>query len=154
MGAGKTTVGKLLAKRLGRSFADLDDAVEAAAGKPIARIFAEDGEAAFRAAELAALPGLLDGDGVVAVGGGTPVSDVAWGMIRERALSVWLDAPADVLWSRVEGRAGRPLAAAEDGFRRRLDDRLPRYSEADLRVAAAPGDPESVAAEVATRCAG
>lgn len=149
MGSGKTSVGRRVAALTGAPFTDLDDLVVAAQGREVAEIFAADGEAAFRAAEAAALPAAIQAGGVLALGGGTPMDDAGWRLIKGRALSVFLAAPLDVLLVRIEAGAGRPLAArGHDEMARLLESRLPRYREADHTVDAAR-PPEDVAAEVA-----
>jgi shikimate kinase len=114
MGSGKSTVGRLLAAALRYCFFDVDALVEAAAGKPVARIFAEDGEEAFRAAETAALAELAAyRDCVIATGGGAPCSGVNWGHMAG-GVSVWLNGPPELLARRVlgqDGGASRPLLA-------------------------------------------
>jgi shikimate kinase len=137
-GSGKSTVGRLLAERLGRRFVDTDDVIVARAGKPIPRVFAEDGEVAFRAVESAAVDEVLAGEpAVIATGGGAPVDPINRGKLWEGNLAVWLDAPVDVLVRRV-GRAGngRPLLAGDAAGRlaalRAVREAI--YSTAHLRL--------------------
>jgi|GEM_PF-116314 len=130
MGSGKSTVGKMLAERLGCTFADLDEAVEQAAGKSVRQIFAEDGERAFRKLEVSTLrrmiqnPAGLGGKGaertgakpaglVLALGGGTVMQPEAGKLLEGRCLCVYLKASADTLTERLEGAgaAARPLLA-------------------------------------------
>lgn len=149
MGSGKSTVGRLVAERAGARFLDLDAMIELAFGDSIARVFQRDGEQVFRRKEAELLPKAIASAGVIALGGGSPVFGPNWEVIRERALSVWLDAPFEVLWDRVANGESRPLlrgrgmAEAERIFR----SRLPRYAEADHRVDASQ-PPDQVAAEV------
>jgi shikimate kinase len=149
MGAGKTTVGRLVADGCGAAFEDLDTAVEAAAGLTVAELFQREGEPAFRRLEAEGLPALLRPDTVVALGGGAPLQDALWKLVKAEAFSVFLDAPFPVLWARIAGGAGRPLAAGSDAaaMERLLAGRRPRYLEADRTVA---GDRPAgeVAAEV------
>jgi shikimate kinase len=121
MGAGKSTVGALLAERLGRSFVDVDDLVEATAGRPVPEIFATDGEDAFRALERAALADACASPAplVIATGGGA-MADADNRRVASRcATVVWLQAEPGALAARVggsdgDGAASRPLLASAD----------------------------------------
>jgi shikimate kinase len=150
MASGKSSVGSLVAARTGAPFRDLDGMIEARCGETIAAIFARAGEAAFRAIEARVLPEALEPGAVAALGGGTPLQDRNWSLIRERAVTVWLDVPLPVLLARAgpSGRA-RPLLAGRDEAQPRelLEARLPRYRESDHRVDGC-GRPEDVAEEV------
>ena len=155
MGSGKSTVGRLLAERLGVPFADADDEIERATGRTIPDIFERDGEPAFRELEAAAIARLLDGDaGVLALGGGALRGQTAT-LVGERCTVVWLDVPADTAWQRVEPEsAHRPLARDERAFRALHAERRAGYAAAcDVQVDATPA-PEVVAAsiQVAPRC--
>jgi shikimate kinase/3-dehydroquinate synthase len=114
MGAGKTTAAHAVGG------IDSDDLIEAAAGKPIAEIFRDDGEAAFRAHEEDAI--------VVALGGGAITSPKVRDALRERATVVWLDVDVDTCWERVRG-SDRPLAQDEAEFRRLYDERRALYAD-------------------------
>src|SRR4051794_3988562 len=114
-GSGKTTVGPLLAARLGSRFVDLDAVVVTVSGQDVAQIFASEGEAGFRRRELAALSDLVAaGDPVVvATGGGLVTTPEARDLLRGLTC-VWLDAPVETLLTRLHGEAaGRPLLAAD-----------------------------------------
>jgi shikimate kinase len=126
MGAGKSTVARALAARLGRQVVSTDAMLEARFGKPIARIFAEDGEPAFRAAERAIIE-RLDGGLVVDLGGGA-FCDPASAARRV----VFLDVSAAEAARRLAGGRGRPLAATWEALHA---ERLPRYRRAHLTVA-------------------
>ena len=99
MSSGKTKVGRMVAERSGRPFMDIDDEIVDRTGKPIPRIFAEDGEAAFRKweAEEVARAAALDGRMVVATGGGVILDPENRRLMRENGLVVWLDPPLSSL---------------------------------------------------------
>ncbi len=156
MGSGKTTVGRVLADRLGVPFADVDLVIAREAGRSVTEIFASEGEAGFRARERAAVTRLLEGGAsVIALGGGA-VSDLATRrMLVERAFLVTLDAPVAVLVARLgaDGIARRPLLAGKDPegrLRAILDVRAEAYAEAHLRVATAERAPDSIVDEIVT----
>jgi shikimate kinase/3-dehydroquinate synthase len=114
MAAGKTTVGRRLAERLGLPFVDADAMVEERAGTSIPAIFAARGETGFRALELEVVRELLDGeDAVVALGGGAPESPATRAALR-RATTVFLDVGFEEAMARLGDGAGRPMLAAED----------------------------------------
>ena len=114
MGAGKTTVGRLLAAKLGLPFADSDQVIEQRAGRPIPRIFADDGEPAFRELEHQAIAGLLAGpDTVLALGGGA-ASHPATQSLLAAVPVVYLRVGYDEAMSRVGGDRGRPMLARPD----------------------------------------
>ena len=114
MGAGKTTVGRLMAAKLGLPFADSDHVIEEQAGRPIPRIFAEDGEPAFRDLEHAAIAGLLGGpDTVLALGGGA-ASHPATRSLLAAVPVVYLRVGFAEAMSRVGGDKGRPMLARPD----------------------------------------
>ena len=149
MGSGKSLVGALAAERAGAAFVDLDRAVEARAGMPVAEIFAARGEAGFRSLERELLPTALRPETVVALGGGVVIDDDNWALIRDRALSVYLEAPFAALWARVEGDAGRPLLANRSAaeVEQLFERRRRRYEQAAHRVDATRS-PGEVAAEL------
>jgi shikimate kinase len=146
MGSGKTTVGRLVAERLGSGFADTDEEVESFAGISVPEMFERDGEAAFRRAETEALETLLarSGSRVVAVGGGAVLSEANREAIRRQATVIWLRATVGTLTDRVGSGEGRPLLVSrtEAGSGRQWarleelnDERCPLYETmADLVV--------------------
>lgn len=135
MGAGKSAVGAAVAARTGAAFIDLDQRIEAAAGMPVARVFAERGEAAFRDLEADQLALALAPGAVLALGGGAPLRDASWVMLRQRAITIHLDAPFEVLWARTGADPARPLLAGGEGAARRLyEARRGRYAAADHSV--------------------
>lgn len=149
MGSGKSTVGRLLARRLLWNFLDLDGVVERHEGRSVARIFAEEGEAAFRAAEHFVLRQVVGkGSTVVALGGGTLLDDRNLALCREHALIVWLRSPLEVLEERcADDTDDRPLWGGREALERRYRERLPGYEAAQIVVDAA-GEPETVAAAI------
>ncbi len=138
MGAGKSTVGKRLATILGRTFRDSDHEIEMAAGLSVADIFAIHGEAEFRRGEKRVLERLLLAPPhVLATGGGAYLDPDTRALMRERAVTVWLNADLETLWKRVQKRDGRPLLKAEDPrtvLARLQAERDPIYAQADLAV--------------------
>jgi shikimate kinase len=133
MGAGKTIVGALVAQRAQAPFHDLDLMIEDRAGMAIADIFATRSEAAFRKMESDLLPKALERGAVVALGGGTPIDDGNWKVIRERATTVYLQASFDIMWVRINDYGERPLAASlsRPALETLLEERRPRYQQAD-----------------------
>ena len=138
MGAGKTSVGRRLAEKLGIAFVDADHEIEAAAGQPIKDIFAEHGEAYFREGERRVIQRLLgNGAQVLATGGGAYMNDETRARIKAEGVSVWLRAPLPLLMKRVAKRQDRPLLQTEDPeavMRALMDKRYPVYALADVTV--------------------
>lgn len=157
MGAGKTSVGEALAGQLGWRFIDLDQRIEAQAGKRIADIFRDLGEGEFRRAEkdeLQCVIAELDGGGVVvALGGGAFVQPENAGLLAAcAAWCVFLDAPVEELWQRAQAAQGeRPLALSENHFRQLYAARRPRYMEADYCVQTLGRTVAEVVADIAAR---
>ena len=115
MGAGKTTIGRRLAKALGLRFIDADDAIAAAAGVSIEEIFATHGESDFRRGERRVIARLLDAQPhVLATGGGAFIDARTRAVMKEKAISIWLKAPLEVLMKRVSKRDHRPLLKEDD----------------------------------------
>jgi shikimate kinase len=138
MGAGKSSVGRRLAGRLGLSFIDADAEIEAAAGMSIPDIFQIHGEPAFRSGEARVIARLLQGGPqVLATGGGAFMNPHTRAAISARGVSVWLRADFDVLMRRIKRRQDRPMLKTDDPpatLKRLMDERYPVYAEADVTV--------------------
>jgi shikimate kinase len=143
MGAGKSTVGRRLARRLGLGFVDSDDAIEDAAGYSAAELFDRFGDADFRDGERRLVARLIDGTvRVIATGGGAYVDPVTRKLLNERAITVWLDAPVDILAERTGRRNTRPLLRKGNraGTLEKLAmERGPAYAEAHIHVRSGEG---------------
>lgn len=143
MGAGKSTVGRRLANKLGRPFVDSDDEIEKAAGLSVSDIFALHGEEEFRRVERKVLQRLLDGPPqVLATGGGAYLNDVTRDLLRKHAITIWLNADLETLWKRVSRRNHRPLLRRPDAkevLSNLFDERRPIYELADLTVPSVDG---------------
>lgn len=135
MGSGKTTVGRRLAELLGWQFVDLDAEIEARAGAPIRDLFRDRGEPHFRRLEREELGKVSARRHVVAaLGGGAFCSSQNQAIVRTTGRSVWLDAPAEVLYARCSGDEARPLFTTREAMEALLDERRAMYEQADLRV--------------------
>ena len=138
MGAGKSTVGRRLAMRLGLPFVDADSEIETAAGMTITEIFDTFGEPYFRDGERRVIARLIDGTPkVIATGGGAFINDDTRALILDQALAVWLDAQPHVLADRVARRDTRPLLRGRDPHDVLSDlaaKRNPYYAMAPIRV--------------------
>ncbi len=148
MGAGKSSIGRRLAARLGMPFVDSDIEIEKAAGMAIPDIFARHGEGHFREGERKVIGRLLDGPPVVlATGGGAFMNAETRARIKASALSIWLDAELDVLLRRCLKRSNRPLLREGDPretLARLKRDRDPIYAEADHSIHSGDGPHELV----------
>ena len=164
MGAGKTTVGRLLATRLGWDFADSDHLLEAETGQTIAALFEIHGEPAFRDLEAAAIRQSLTGDHLVlALGGGALERPETRDLLASlpNAVLIFLDAPLDLLVSRCSGQPNapvRPVLADRARLQERWTARLPWYRQAHLTVNTEGCGPDEVARRIfdaiADRCRG
>jgi shikimate kinase len=160
MASGKSAVAAALGPRLGLPVVDLDALVVAREGRSIPELFAERGEAGFRAAEARALAAVAQGaPSVVATGGGAPLAAANVAQMRAAGVTVWLDTAIEVCIARIEadGIDGRPLAAGPDRAARRARlagthaSRLGHYTAAaDLRVDPDGEDPQATAARIAS----
>jgi shikimate kinase len=141
MGAGKTSAGQELARRLHWEFVDLDQMIQQRQQRTVAEIFASEGEGAFREYEAAVLNDVLAASSkprVVALGGGAFSQPENFRRIREsQARVAWLETPASTLWERCRHQTGaplRPLLQNESDFRRLLETRLADYRRADVVI--------------------
>lgn len=143
MGVGKSTVGRRLAKRLGLSFVDSDAAIEDAAGLSPAEVFEKYGEHDFRDGERRLVARLIEGDvRVIATGGGAYVDARTRELLNSRAITVWLDAPVEILTertsrrdTRVQLRKGDPKETLE----RLANERRQSYEQAHIHVKSGTG---------------
>jgi shikimate kinase len=143
MGVGKSTVGRRLARRLGLSFVDTDEEIEDAAGYPAAEIFERYGEQDFRDGERRLVARLIQGDvRVIATGGGAYVDPRTRQLLNERAITVWLDAPVEILAERTSRRDTRAQLRNGDPkavLQRLADERRTSYEEAHIHVKSGDG---------------
>ena len=143
MGAGKSTVGRRLARRLGLPFVDSDSEIEDAAGLSAAEVYEKFGEKDFRDGERRLVARLVEGAvRVIATGGGAYVDPSTRQLLNERAITIWLDAPVEILTERTGRRDTRPLLRNNDrkGTLERLaEERGPAYSEAHIHVKSGNG---------------
>ena len=152
MGAGKTTVGRRLANRLGRRFIDSDEEVEKAAGMSIEDIFKLHGESDFRAGEVKVIARLLrEADIVLGTGGGAFINPDTRALVKASALSVWIKADFELLFARVSRRSNRPLLKTvnpRETLRGLMTERYPVYAEADVTIVSRDVPQDQVASEV------
>jgi shikimate kinase len=156
MGAGKTSVGRILAQRLGWTFCDLDERIEAQQNCTIAEVFRRFGEKEFRDLEAVELARLIQelrtsNGAVVALGGGTILRDENQAQITNQpGVLIFLDAPIEELWSRAKsGGRERPLAGTKNQFQQLYESRRQRYMEADLQVSTSGKRVDEVAEQIA-----
>ncbi len=153
-GAGKSAVGKRVARGLGWSFVELDKEIEREAGMSLAELFALHGEAHYRTLERRVLMTLLGraDPAVIATGGGVVTHDESWGLLRSRALTVWLKATPQEHWDRVLAQGDvRPMhqrARARAELEALYAARAPLYAAADLVVDTSALDVDASAARI------
>jgi shikimate kinase len=148
MGAGKSSIGRRLAGRLGIPFVDADMEIETAAGMTIPEIFDKHGEPYFRAGEARVIARLLDnGPQVLATGGGCVMDAQTRALIGEKGISIWLKADIDVLLKRTKRRNDRPLA---EKIRDLLPARELLYAQADIVVQSRDEPHDTIIEEIMT----
>ena len=155
MAAGKSTAGRIVAERLGWSFADLDSEIEKRAGSTIAALFRDHGEAAFREIERDLTPALVRRhDSVLATGGGWAAQSGTIEALPDTAVAVWLDvSPEEAVRRATAEGTPRPLLDADDPLaaaRTLLARRKPYYEKADLRIAVDGRSPQDTADDIVT----
>ena len=152
MGAGKSTVGRRLARRLGLPFVDSDEEIEEAAGASTAELFERYGEQDFRDGERRLVARLIDGTvRVIATGGGAFIDPRTRQLLNERAITIWLDAPIDVLAERTSRRDNRPLLRQgnrSETLTRLSEQRGPMYQEAHIHIRSGTGAHREVVDEI------
>jgi shikimate kinase len=155
MASGKTTIGKLLAERLGWHFADIDDDIEAREQRSIPEIFDTLGEPAFRAMESEAIAERVRDVSrgrpmVVAVGGGAAAQPGNFELLEDHGVTIWLSCPYDVVARRVTQNSRRPLARDMNRFEELYQTRREAYSRADVHIEIESDDP-NIAVEAICR---
>jgi len=152
MGSGKSSVGRVLAKRLSCPFIDLDSEIVASAGRSINDIFSQDGEQAFRILETTCLEQALHGGrAVIATGGGAVISGENRRLMRTSGIVVNLDVSMSQVLLRLDGATDRPLFCGSDAANRvksLMDDRKQFYADADIRIDTDGKSVEDVSAEI------
>jgi len=157
MGAGKSSVGRILARRLGRCFVETDDMITAHEGRPIPEIFTSQGEAYFRALEedMVRLLALKRGD-VIATGGGLPCREGRPEALRAIGTVVWLGGDFETLYERARRGGDRPMlkGRTREEIAALYEDRKRFYAQADVTVDTSGLTPDQVAGRVAAELAG
>jgi len=162
MGAGKSSVGRALGRRLNWLFEDLDDRIEQREGRRVAEIFRDSGESAFRRAEHLALEQALEQlqggvPRIIALGGGAFIQPSIAELLETSGVpTVFLDASVEELWQRccrqaAESRTERPLLKDLDQFRRLYDSRRQSYLKASLKIQTGNRSVDAIAAEIAEK---
>jgi shikimate kinase len=153
MASGKTTIGRMLADELGWSFADVDHDIEAAKGASIVTIFDTHGEEVFRGLEQDAVRKRVSEvergkPMVVALGGGSFVSEASRDLLTCNGVTIWLDCPYSTVCDRVAGFTHRPLARDPEKFKELYETRRDFYDKAEFRVGIDTDDPVVVVASI------
>lgn len=153
MGCGKSTVASALADELGWSFFDLDREIEKAAGESITDLFDNKGEAAFRALETEALKKRVFNvrtgrPQVIALGGGAFTIEENFALASNHGVTIWLDAPLEVIKPRIAAETHRPLARDPERFEALYEVRRDSYARADYRIETFDLDPAAIVARI------
>lgn len=150
MGTGKSSVGTLLAQKMGWPFVDLDTIIEAGQGATIREIFERAGEAFFRQIEHAALVEVSKKEpAVIALGGGTFAQKPNFDLIRQgRGVTIWLDCSIEELWQRCSAMDNRPLFRDRESFSQLYEHRLPYYRQSEFKILTGGRSPEEIVQEI------
>lgn len=155
MGAGKTTVGRLLARKLGWRYCDADKVIETKAGKTVSEIFSSHGELHFRDLESETLYSLAGKTKqVIATGGGAVMREENREAMKKGGVTIYLKAPMSVIWERVRHSKTRPLLNVDnpyDAAEELLRKRAPSYETADMTIDTESLTPEEAASEIMKR---
>ena len=155
MGAGKSTIGRRLAQRIGARFIDADTEIERAAGRSIPEIFSAFGEDEFRDGERRVIARLLnDPPHVLAMGGGAFVDTETRAAAKAKAVTIWLNPDVETIYRRVSRRTNRPMLFVDDPraqLQKLLRERTPTYAEADIHIKSDDAPAETAAAEAERR---
>ncbi len=156
MGCGKSTAGRILAKNLGLSFFDLDEYIEKKAEMKISEIFKKYGEEHFRKLESMAISDFKDKTGVIATGGGALLSEQNSELANSFGITVFIDVPFEVCYSRIKGDIRRPIAynSTKEQLKERFDFRYPLYKSHSLITVSGSGSPGHIAKQIAEAIAG
>ena len=147
MGCGKTTIGRRLAKMLGKDFTDLDNYIKDREGMEISEIFEKHGEQYFRKAETKALEELSQKSGVIATGGGALLSDENGRIAKDAGVVFFIDTPFEMCYVRIRNDVTRPIAynSTKEELRARFEQRRPKYIKNSHYTIKGTGGPEAIA---------
>ena len=153
MGCGKSTIGRALADEIGWRFLDIDEEIEKTEKCSISEIFEQRGEPAFRLLESAELRKRVRNiecgqPFVVALGGGAFLQENNFDLLSTKGVSIWLDAPLEMIQKRIEGQEHRPLAKDPEKFRELYESRRAGYGRADYRIEITSDDPAEAVAKI------
>lgn len=153
MGAGKTTIGSKIASKLDYYFTDLDQEIEDRTHKSINQIFQEDGEKYFRQIEKDILKEIIVRDEtlVISLGGGAFINEETRQLLKERAITIWLDISIDEIMNRIGSKNNRPLlnsANKREVLNKLYQERLPIYKKADHRIKVGQDNSEIIADKI------
>ena len=151
MGAGKTTIGRNLAQRLGMPFLDIDREIERMFGLSVSEIFAERGEPQFRATERVLISRLLAGPAkVLSLGGGAYVDPETRELVNHASTTVWLDPPFELILARLDRSSERPLTSGKspEELRNLWSERRTSYAEAHIRIVTSNGTPAEAVEQI------